>query len=362
MRGQIDPGFWGGKRVLVTGHTGFKGAWLTLLLTRLGCKVWGLSLPPEEMSLFNQARLSEILQGSHYVDLEDGDEVRSVVDSVQPHVTVHLAAQSLVRDAYRLPRRTFATNVLGTVHLLEAHRTCQAVGSVLLATTDKVYLNLERGVPFREGDRLGGLEPYSASKVGAEMAASAYRASYFRERGVAVPVCRAGNVIGGGDWSDERLLPDAIRAVMSGENLPVRNPASARPWQFVLDALEGYLLLIQAGPNGGDGVSDPENDAWNFGPSAASEPVTVEQICQWIGEFWPDRFSWRSEADPERIPESKLLALDPAKAEARLNWAPRCSPKEAILRSLEWYSEFLAGKDAYDLCLRQIGEHCPELG
>ena len=362
MRASIDREFWGGKRVLVTGHTGFKGAWLALLLTRLKCGVWGLSLPPNEMSLFNQAQLTDILQGNHYVDLEDGEKVDSVVHSVQPHITIHLAAQSLVREAYRQPLRTFATNVLGTVHLLEAHRACKAVQSILVATTDKVYLNLEHGAPFREGDRLGGLEPYSASKVAAEMAVNAYRASYFQDRGVAIPVCRAGNVIGGGDWSSERLLPDAIRAVMSRETLCVRNPSAARPWQFVLDALEGYLLLIQRYANGGGGLVDPEDHAWNFGPSTASETITVEQICRWIGDFWPDRFSWRPEADLEQIRESKLLALDPAKAQERLNWAPRFSPKEAVLKSLEWYSDFLAGKDAYGLCLKQLGEHCPELG
>ena len=361
MADSIDPGFWDGKRVLITGHTGFKGSWLSLLLAHLGCKVWGLSLPPEEPSLFNQARVRDVLEGNHFLDLEDCNQVQAAVDGVQPHITVHLAAQSLVREAYRDPKRTFATNVLGTVHLLEAHRICTAIKSILVATTDKVYLNLEHGLPFREGDRLGGLEPYSASKVGAESAAAAYRASYFRERGVAVPVCRAGNVIGGGDWSDDRLLPDAIRAVMSRESLRVRNPSSARPWQFVLDALEGYLLLIQRSAHGAGGESDPEDDAWNFGPSTASEDVTVEQICRWIGEFWPDRFTWRPEAAREQIRESQLLALDPAKAEEKLSWAPRYSPKEAVLKSLEWYSDFLAGKDAYDLCLRQIGEHCPEL-
>lgn len=362
MTRSINPSFWQDKRVLATGHTGFKGAWLCLILARLKCRVTGLSLPPEEPSLFSQAGVAELLEGNYFVDLGDAEAVEKVVQAAQPEIVFHFAAQSLVRRAYHEPKATFATNVLGTAHLLDALRRCDSVETILVTTTDKVYLNLEDGRPFREGDRLGGFESYSASKVGQEMVISAYRASYFEPRGVSVLVTRAGNVIGGGDWSQDRILPDIIRAVMSGEAARVRNPQSVRPWQLVLEALEGYLLLVEAKGRGLGKSRDFDDMAWNFGPRATDETVTVEQICRWVKDYWPDRFSWVAEPDKSGVKESGLLLLDPGKAIADLGWAPRFGPKAAVEQTLAWYARFLAGESAAAISMDQIEAHFPALG
>jgi CDP-glucose 4,6-dehydratase len=355
MQRRITPSFWRGRRVLLTGHTGFKGAWLALILERLGSKVTGLSLAPEEPSLFLQAGISKHVEAHHIVDLEDEPAVHAVVAAANPETVIHLAAQALAREAFRSPRRTFATNVLGTVHLFEALRRCEAVREILTATTDKVYLNLEHGRPFQETDPIGGMEPYSASKVGAEFVVSAYR-GYFEGRATMV-VARAGNVVGGGDWSKERLIPDALRAVEAGIPLKVRNPTAVRPWQFILDVLEGYLLLIEHAARLRPEISDPAAGAWNFGPRSAGGPVTVENICQWIEEIWPERFAWRAVPDVEKIKESQLLVLDPSRAMQNLGWQPRCGQRQAVLATLEWHAAAFSGKDPYDLCKRQIDEH-----
>jgi len=353
--GHPDTEFWRDRRILITGHTGFKGAWLALILQRLGAKVTGLALAPEGLSLFTQADIAVRIDGHHIIDLRDSTAVDALVTSARPEIVMHFAAQSLVRDAYREPRRTFATNVLGTVNLLESLIRCDTVRTILTATTDKVYLNLETGRPFLETDPLGGIEPYSASKAATEFVISAYR-PFFAGRATLV-VARAGNVIGGGDWSRDRLIPDAIRAVQAGEPLHVRNPASIRPWQFVIDALEGYLLLVEHAWKCELDIGAPSSGAWNFGPPIGLPLVTVEQICQWVQNKWPTQFAWKAVPDAEKIKESHLLALDPGRAQRELRWSPRLTPKEAVRETLEWYAGLLDGKDAYELCLRQIDEH-----
>lgn len=361
MARTITPAFWRGKRVLVTGHTGFKGAWACLLLEQLGARVAGLSLAPEEPSLYSQAGIGRLLDADYIVDLEDAPAVQRTIDEVQPEIVLHFAAQSLVRRAHREPVRTFASNVLGTVHLLEALRSCTSLQTVLITTTDKVYFNAETGKPFREGDRLGGLEPYGASKAAAEIVISAYRASYFAKRGVPVLVARAGNVIGGGDWCEDRILPDIIRSVIAGEQVHIRNPGSVRPWQLVLDALEGYFLLVEHKGRDATTATDPEDLAWNFGPAVAGEMITVEQICHWVAAAWPDRFSWVVTPDRSGIKESGLLLLDPAKAMADLGWTPRLGPEAAVRKTLGWYREFLDGQDALSVSRRHIADHFPVL-
>lgn len=362
MAPDIDKAFWCGKRVLVTGHTGFKGAWACLLLHSLGVELHGLALPEDKPSLFGDARVRGLLSSEHLGDLADRDAVGSFVTAINPQVVFHFAAQALVRDCYRRPREAFQTNVMGTVNLLDAIRECPGVQVVLVTTTDKVYFNAEVGRPFREGDRLGGLEPYSASKAAAEMVIASYRASYLTPMKIAAPVGRAGNVIGGGDWSAERLLPDIVRAIQTGATLAVRNPASIRPWQSVLDALAGYLALAEhawrharAEPPARN--TDPEYFAYNFGPTDDEADVDVATVCRMVERFWPGRFTWQATPDTERIAESKHLSLHPGRAETDLGWRPRLSPEAAVEQTLQWYAAFLEGADAAELCRRQIEEH-----
>lgn len=354
MKAGIDPTFWKGKRVLVTGHTGFKGAWLSLILSQVGAVVTGVSLPPEEPSLYTQAKVASVLKQSHYTDLSDYEAVLEVLEAAKPEIVLHLAAQSLVRRAYREPRQTFTSNVLGTVNLLDALRTCPSMTSILITTTDKVYLNLEDGRPFREADPLGGSEPYGASKAAAEMVISAYRESYFTPREVPLLTARAGNVIGGGDWSEDRILPDIIRAVMAKQPVRIRNPKGVRPWQHVLDALEGYILLVQSGAKLFRNARSGLDLSWNFGPDTASEMIEVAQLCQWVQEAWPDTFSWTVDENPDGIKESQLLLLNPVKAMTDLSWHPRWTPRDAVRQSLDWYARFLAGGDAYRISIDAI--------
>lgn len=353
----ISAPFWRGKRVLVTGHTGFKGAWACLLLNELGAYVSGLSLPAEQPSLYAQVDVVTRLAQNHLINLADLDAVRSAIASTQPEIVLHFAAQSLVRRAHRDPVETMRSNVLGTVNLLETLRSCTSLNQVLITTTDKVYFNAEHGRPFREGDRLGGHEPYSASKSAAEMVIAAYRSSYFAKLGVPLLVARAGNVIGGGDWCEDRIIPDIVRSVMSGTPLDVRRPSAVRPWQHVLDALEGYLLLVQSTADSApDAVLEPERAAWNFGPDVNDYMPTVGEICQIAQTRWPDRFRWLHKPDPYEIKESQLLLLDPSRAMSELGWRPRLPVAAALEETFDWYRRFVDGEDAQTLCGEAIAK------
>ncbi|WP_439409372.1 CDP-glucose 4,6-dehydratase [Bradyrhizobium sp. DASA03076] len=352
----LDRRFWNGKKILLTGHTGFKGAWMTMLLRRLGARVAGVSLEAENPSLFEQAGLAKRIEAHHVADLRDLKQIQAIVDAERPEIVIHLAAQSLVRFAYRFPAVTFDTNVMGTVNLFEALRAQKSVQTVLTTTTDKVYHNQELGRHFIESDRLGGHDPYSASKAATEAVIAAYRASYQQPNGVISLVARAGNIVGGGDWAHDRLIPDAVRAAFSHTPLSVRSPSSTRPWQFVLDALVGYLMLIETGARQKQIIADPNDAAYNFGPLPDQPSAAVSEVCSWIAEIWPERFSWNVVAANSAMKESKLLQLDSRKAVDVLGWQPRMSSREAVIESISWYKAVHSGSDPYELCQQQI-EH-----
>ncbi|MDC7784341.1 CDP-glucose 4,6-dehydratase [Rhodoplanes sp. TEM] len=345
----IDPAFWAGRRVLITGHTGFKGAWASLLLGSMGAEVTGLALPPEtDEGLFVAAGLAGGMR--HRIgDIRDLATVRDAVAAARPQIVVHMAAQSLVRLSYDDPVGTYATNVMGTVNVLEAVRHAPDVEAVLVVTSDKCYENVGWVWGYREIDRLGGHDPYSNSKGCAELVADAYRRSFFGGEGAArVATVRAGNVIGGGDFARDRLVPDAIRAFRAGRPLRIRNPLSIRPWQHVLDPVIGYLRLAERLAAGVDGTAD----AWNFGPGAASE-VPVAQIADTLVRLWRGRAAW--EQDPGEHPhEAHLLKLDCTKATTRLGWRPLVGLDAALGMVVDWYKALDGGADMRAVTLGQI--------
>jgi len=342
-----DPTFWSGKRVFVTGHSGFKGSWLCLLLERLGSEVVGYSLrPATRPNLFELARIGDFLE-SRWADVRDADSLKSHLSSFQPEIVFHLAAQPLVRRSHREPMETFTTNVSGTLHVLEAARECASAQAVIVVTTDKVYRNSEQGRAFLEVDALGGCDPYSASKAAAEMVVAAYRHSFFATQGKALAAARAGNVIGGGDWSEDRILPDAVRAWSAGEKLEVRHPEATRPWQHVLEPLCGYLCLaetIYQNPEAAEG--------FNFGPG--SEDIAPVRMVVEIAQeaFGRGEVAWGIKRDA--LHEAKTLALDNSKSREILGVAPVWNLHTAVERTMRWYRRQLVGEDARALCEEDI--------
>ncbi|MFN0279621.1 MAG: CDP-glucose 4,6-dehydratase [Pyrinomonadaceae bacterium] len=340
--------FWKGKRVLVTGHTGFKGSWLSFWLSALGADVCGFALKPDtQPSLFENLRIGEQIR-SVIGDIRDLNAFEKLVTEFRPDVIFHLAAQSLVRRSYREPVDTYSTNLLGTVHVLEAIRKVGDVGAAVIVTTDKVYENEERELGYVESDRLGGFDPYANSKACAEMAVAAYRSSFFGAGGTLVATARAGNVIGGGDWSEDRLLPDVFRSLIFGEPLTIRNPSSVRPWQHVLDPLSGYVMLAERLFNGDTKCAD----AWNFGPSD-EDAREVSWILNEIKGIWDGGVTWTVANDDEPH-ESHLLKLDSSKARSELQWTPKLALSDAVRLTAEWYRGFKNGEDAADLTRQQI--------
>jgi CDP-glucose 4,6-dehydratase len=339
--------FWRGKRVMLTGHTGFKGAWLALWLHRLGAQVTGISLPAATTpNLFGLANIHAITS-SHYCDIRDAASLATLIINAQPEIVFHLAAQALVHASYRDPLTTFSTNVQGTANVLDALRSINTVRAVVAITTDKVYKNLEQAYPYRESDALGGHDPYSASKAAAEIVIASYRDSYLKERGIAVASARAGNVIGGGDWSADRLIPDAIRAWNTNQILQIRRPQAIRPWQHVLEPLAGYIQLAEQ-------LWQQPNlaDAYNFGPQthqAASVRKVVQHAQSAYGQgqvAWGDGTSGPHEAG--------WLALEIAKARTVLGVNPRWALAETVQRTISWYRQQQDGADPQALCLADI--------
>lgn len=347
--GRVDPGFWRGRRVLLTGHTGFKGGWLAIWLARLGAEVTCLALPAETCpSLFEAAGVKRLVARSLLADIRDASTLAAVVREAQPEVVLHLAAQPLVRRSYREPLETFSMNVMGTAHVLDALRGVQDVRVAVMVTTDKVYANREWAHPYRESDPLGGHDPYSASKAAGEIIIDSYRRAFLSSQGVAVASARAGNVIGGGDWSEDRLLPDAVRAWQRGAVLDIRRPDAVRPWQHVLEPLAGYLALAQHLWRDANAA-----DAYNFGP-AADEAATVRDVIIRAESAWPGggRVAWGDGAAGPH--EAGLLSLDPSKARAVLGVLGRWKTGEAVDHTVDWYVRQAGGESALALCHADI--------
>jgi CDP-glucose 4,6-dehydratase len=349
--------FWKGRRVFITGHTGFKGGWLSLWLQSKGALVTGYSLAPiGKINFFNAAQVSRGMVESHEGDIRDLLSLKSAMSSSKPEVVMHMAAQALVRQSYRDPVETYSTNVMGTVNLFEAVRTTSGVRAVVNITTDKCYENKEWEWAYREIDPLGGCDPYSNSKGCAEMVTSAYRNSFFnpmqyKNHGVAIATVRAGNVIGGGDWSADRLIPDILAAFEKRQPVQIRNPNAIRPWQHVLEPLRGYMLLakglVEKGPAFGDG--------WNFGP-LDDDVRSVEWIVKQIANRWGDGADWQLDQS-EQPHEANYLKLDISKARSRLLWEPSLRLTEAIDLVIQWTKEFRANADMREVTLQQINKY-----
>ncbi|MCP5433091.1 MAG: CDP-glucose 4,6-dehydratase [Alphaproteobacteria bacterium] len=346
----VTPAFWRDKRVLLTGHTGFKGAWAALTLHAMGAKVSGLALPPEtEPSLYDLAGVSGVVPGG-IADLRVAGAVRSAVEACDPQIVLHMAAQALVRRSVREPVLTFDVNVGGAVTLLEALRGQKSLAAVLVITTDKVYENHETGRAFAENDPLGGREPYSASKAAAEMVASSYARTYFEPAGVPVATARGGNVIGGGDFSEDRIVPDIWRASQRGVPVRLRYPDAIRPWQHVLDCISGYLAYAQKLAQGGTKVR-----ALNIGPGAG-DPLTVADLTRAIQEAIGARDGFLVD-DAPKTAEMSTLTLETSLARDVLGWHDRLAGRDAIAATADWYKALAQRKDMRAFTLRQIEEH-----
>lgn len=348
--------FYAQKKVFITGHTGFKGSWLCLWLHLLGADVHGYALsPPTQPSLFELAKVQDLLCSHYIADVRDGAALIEAMQRVQPEIVIHMAAQPLVRDSYVIPVDTYAVNVMGTVNLLEAVRQCPSVKAVVNVTTDKCYENREWVWGYRENEPMGGFDPYSSSKGCSELVTAAYRQSYFNpqhseQHGVAVATARAGNVIGGGDWANDRLIPDIIRALLANEPIRIRNPHAIRPWQHVLEPLSGYLALAQRLYESGSEYAE----GWNFGPfDDDAKPVEwiVKRIC---AQWGPGARYVVDEGDHPH--EAHYLKLDCSKARARLQWQPRWNLAQALDSILTWIGIYSASGDIRSCCFEQIAQ------
>jgi CDP-glucose 4,6-dehydratase len=345
----VDPGFWRDRRVLLTGHTGFKGAWLSLWLQALGARLTGFSDGvPTQPSLYELARVGEGME-SVEGDVRDHDALARVVTAVEPEVVIHMAAQSLVRRSFAAPRETYETNVMGTVNLLDAVRLHGSqVRALVNVTSDKCYENREWEWGYREEEAMGGHDPYSSSKGCAELVSAAFHRSFFSDPdGPRLASARAGNVIGGGDWGEDRLVPDIMRAALAGEQMRVRNPNSIRPWQHVLSPLSGYLVLAQALWD-----SPEDADGWNFGP-ADEDARTVGWVLERLAELWPTELSWGLDDGPHPH-EARYLKLDSSRARTRLGWRPLVALDDALRSIVDWYLALRDGADVRAVTLGQI--------
>lgn len=342
---QVNPGFWAGKRVLLTGHTGFKGSWASIWLTRMGAEVTGLSLAPDQTpSLFEMTRVAERVD-SHLGDIRDAAAIDAALKGKIFDLVLHMAAQAIVRTSVEDPLGTFDTNVMGTARLLQALRGQPELKAVLTITSDKVYANNDSGRAFQEGDNLGGKDPYSASKAAAEIVVQSFAKSYFKD--VAVGTARGGNVIGGGDFSRDRLVADIVRATRAGEAVVLRHPEATRPWQHVLDCLAGYFTLLEALATRPDAPR-----ALNFGPRPGGTEVTVGELAT-LGVQALGGKPWVHEPDPNSL-EAKALAIDATLARTVLGFESRLAAPDAVALTMDWYGRQAAGEDALALCLEQI--------
>lgn len=346
--------FWSGRSVLVTGHTGFKGGWLSLWLHHLGAQVHGYALdPPTEPNLYDTADVKSLLVSDIRADIADLDTFKSVLAQARPEVVFHLAAQPLVRESYREPLGTLTSNIMGTANVLEAVRSVDSIRAVVLITTDKVYENHGQGQPYHETDPLGGYDPYSASKAAAEIVAASYRSSFFADQSghpARVATARAGNVIGGGDWAADRLVPDCLRAFAADEFVKLRYPGAVRPWQHVLEPLAGYLILTQWLLSA-EGTKFAR--AWNFGPDASGD-ATVGEIAEATARLWGSGARVTYPSGDEHPHEAGLLRLDSTRAREELGWLPCWSLERMLEYTVQWHRAWLQGVDMQTMSLEQI--------
>ena len=345
-----NKNFWRGKRVLLTGHTGFKGSWLALWLQRLGAEVTGIAMPPNTApSLFELAHIAKGIE-SYFCDIRDPDELARTVAVAQPEVVFHLAAQPLVRESYRTPLVTLSSNIMGTAHLLDALRGLDSVRVAVMVTTDKVYRNHEWSYPYREDDSLGGHDPYSASKAASEIVIASYRDSFLAAQGVAIASARAGNVIGGGDWSQDRLIPDAVRAWQSDQPLDIRHPQAIRPWQHVLEPLAGYLALAEK-----LSAQPALAGAYNFGPPTHQSATVGEVVELACSAYGTGKISYSNNSNEPH--EAGCLALESAKARISLGVKPKWALGETVHRTMTWYRAQHDGSNARELCEAEINAY-----
>lgn len=349
----MDPAFWKGKKVLLTGHTGFKGSWLSIWLQKLGVKLIGFSKSiPTKPSLFELANVDKGMT-SIMGNVCDYKLVEKIVLEYKPEIIIHMAAQAILRESYKDPVETYSTNVMGTVNILESFRKVQKVGSILIVTSDKCYDVREFSQSFKEDDPMGGYDPYSSSKGCAELVTSSFRNSFFNptehsKHGVSIASVRAGNVIGGGDWGSDRLIPDVIREILNDTQIKIRNPNAVRPWQYILDLLNGYLLLTEKLWSHGPEFSQ----AWNFGP-AVDDSKPVQWIIEKMKELWDRDIKW--ELDTTENPhETTFLRLDSSKARSRLGWLPKMNLEDGLKWTIDWYKQFEQKKDLRKFSEKQI--------
>jgi len=348
----VNRTFWQGKTVFITGHTGFKGGWLSLWLNDMGANIHGYALQPptSNTNLFNEAKIEKQLAVSTIADIRDVERLKEAIQDAQPDIVIHMAAQPLVRHSYLEPVETYATNVMGTVNLLEEVRKTDSVKAVVNITTDKCYENREWIWPYRENEPMGGSDPYSSSKACAELATSAYRRSFLSEKGVQIASVRAGNVIGGGDWAEDRLIPDFLRALDTNQMLTVRSPNAIRPWQHVLEPLSGYLILAEKLYKKGSNFAD----AWNFGPDE-SDNKTVQWIVEYLCAAIPEA-NWYLDVEPKPH-EANVLKLDSTKSKTLLGWHPQWSLATALGKTIEWHAAWKNGDNMHDVSMKQIYEY-----
>lgn len=348
LNGKVNSGFWKGKRIFLTGHTGFKGSWLSLWLYHLGAHVKGYALEPNtDPALFTEAKVKDLLE-SEIGDIRDFDSLRDSMSDFEPEIVIHMAAQPLVRRSYSEPKETYSTNVMGTVNVLESAKSCKNLKALVSVTTDKCYENKEWEWGYRENEPMGGYDPYSSSKACAELVTSAYRNSFFADSKVAVASARAGNVIGGGDWSEDRLVPDILRAFKEKRAVMIRNPLSTRPWQHVLEPLSGYLVLAEALYHEGNNYAE----AWNFGPKD-EDCRPVNWILDNMVALWGDNAEWTLDKNSNPH-EAAFLKLDCSKAKKRLNWEPKWDLEHTLGSITTWHKDWVSGKDVQKKCINEI--------